>query len=79
VLFINFFQKVVSGIFNFLVANLFKKLLNSAFFHGNFLIFFALDPDPDSQYGSGYAKSLNPDPQPCFRIFLTLSFSAGIK
>jgi hypothetical protein len=30
------------------------------FFHWNFLIFLPLDPD--SQYGSGSTKSLNPDP-----------------
>jgi hypothetical protein len=34
-------------------------------FHWNFFIFLPLDPDPDSQYGSGSTKSLNPDPQPC--------------
>jgi hypothetical protein len=34
----------------------------SAFFHLNFFIFSPLDPDPDSQYGSGSTKSLNPDP-----------------
>jgi hypothetical protein len=32
-----------------------------------------LDPDPDSQYGSGSTKSLNPDPQPCYKQWWTLS------
>jgi hypothetical protein len=40
----------------------FKNNQKVLFPHWNFLVFLPLDPDPDSQYGSGSTKSLNPDP-----------------
>ncbi len=30
------------------------------------VIFALLDPDPDSEYGSGSTDPIDPDPQPCF-------------
>jgi hypothetical protein len=36
------------------------KILKNAFFNRKISIF--LPMDPDSQYGSGYTMSLNPDP-----------------
>jgi hypothetical protein len=37
-------------------------------------IFLNLDPDPDSEHGSGSTKSSDLDPQPCFKLC-----KAGIK
>jgi hypothetical protein len=44
------------------VVKIFFKITKKCIFHFNFLVFLPLDPDPDSQYGSGSTKSLNPDP-----------------
>jgi hypothetical protein len=46
-----------------------KKITKKCIFHWNFFIFLPLDPDLDSQDGSGSTKSLNPDP---FRILIRI-------
>jgi hypothetical protein len=62
VFFINFFSKGVSAILYFLVIHFFFDNTKKCIFPLKFLYFLAPIQirDPDSQYGSGSTKSLNP-------------------
>jgi hypothetical protein len=53
-------QQRISVILSLIGDRIFAKILKNAFFNRNISIF--LPMDPDSQYGSGYTKSQNPDP-----------------